>query len=130
MPLSVASTSVNGRDVVTYTNHIARSDTSAKDLFTLKLGDIPISLELYGATVSNAGTSALLSIGSTSNASYFAASIELTEGYGLGPAVPSSTVNLMVPLPFETTVQGTVSEHGTASTAGGPWVVRMDVIKT
>lgn len=127
---SVASTSINGRDVVTYTNHIARSDTSAKDLFTLKQGDIPISLELYSGSVSNAGTSSLLSIGSTSNVAYFAAGIELTEGYGLGPAVPSSTVNLMVPLPFETTVQGTVSETGSASTSGGPWTIRMDVIKT
>lgn len=131
MPLSVASTSINGRQPVTYTNRIARTDTTAKDLFILEAGDIPISLQLYTAAASNAGTSALLSIGSTGNAAYFAGAIQVKSGTHsqLGVSTPSTTSNLMEPLPFQTAVTGTYAEYGAASTAGGPWTVLMQVIK-
>lgn len=132
MPLSVASTSVNGRDSVVYTNNVARTDTTAKDLFTLKAGEIPISLSLYTGAASNAGTSALLSIGSTGNATYFAGPMQLKTGMHavLGPSTPSTVSNLMAPLAFDTTVTATYAEYGTASSAGGPWTVVMEVLKS
>jgi len=130
---SVASTSINGRNVVTYTNHVARTDTTAKDLFVLEAGDIPMNLWLYTAAASNAATSAVLSIGSTGAASkgYFAKDIQLKTGMHavLGPSTPSTVTNLMQPLPFTTHVTATYSETGTASSAGGPWTVVMEVIK-
>lgn len=133
MPLSVASTSINGRQPVTYTNRVARTDTTAKDLFVLEQGDIPISLSLYSPVASNAGTTALLSIGSTGAASkaYFVADMQVKSGMHsyVGTSVPSTTTNLMEPLAFQTTVTGIYVEGGTASTAGGPWTVRMEVIK-
>ena len=130
MPLSIASTSVAGRNSVVYTNRIARTDTTAKDLFVLEQGDIPMSLRLYGDTASNAGTSARLSIGSTGNASYFVPNIEVKSGANAAAqSTPSTVSNLMEPLPFQTTVTGTYVETGTASTAGGPWSVVMEVLK-
>jgi hypothetical protein len=131
MPLSVASTGRYGRDPVTYTNRVARTDTSAKDLFTLKRGDIPIGLSIYSAAVSNASVGALLSIGSTGNASYFATGIQLISGtQSLGQSSPSTVSNLMEPLAFDTTVTGTYAEYGNASTSGGPWTVVMTVLRT
>ena len=135
MAVAVASTSANyprGRDPVVFIGDVARTDTTAKDLFTLRAGDIPIRLEIVGTAASNAGTAATLSIGSTSNATYFAAGIDvksatLTSG-GLGQSVPSSAGNLGVRLAFDTTVQATYAEAGTASTSGGPWQVYMWVL--
>jgi len=131
MPLSVASTSVSGRQVVTYTNHVATTDTTAKDLFTLEKGDIPLNLWIYAPAASNASVSALLSIGSTGNAGYFAKDMQLKTGMHavLGPSQPSTVSNMMTPLAFQTTVTATYSEHGTASSAGGPWTVVFDVLK-
>lgn len=130
MPLSVASTGINGRQPVTYTNRVARTDTTAKDLFVLEAGDIPISLALYSATASNAGTTAALSIGSTSNATYFVNAVNVKAGPSQsGQSVPSTVTNLMEPLAFQTTVTGTYAETGSASSAGGPWTVMMQVIK-
>ena len=133
MPNSIASTSINGRNVVTYTNHVARTDTTAKSLFVLEQGDIPMSLSLYTAAASNAGTGALLSIGSTgaASAARFAGPMQLKTGMHavLGPSTPSTVSNFMEPLPFQTTVTATYAEYGTASTAGGPWVVVVGVIK-
>jgi len=131
MPLSVASTSVSGRNVVTYTNRVARTDTTAKDLFVLEKGDIPMNLWIYSTTASNASVSALLSIGSTGNAAYFAGPMQLKSGMHSysGPSYPSTVSNLMEPLAFQTTVTGTYAEYGTASSAGGPWTIVMDVLK-
>ena len=132
MPLSVASTSVSGRNVVTYTNEVRRTDTTAKDLFVLEAGDIPINLWLYTKAASNAGTSALLSIGSTGTATHFAGPMQVKTGMHavLGPSTPSTVSNLMEPLAFQTTVTGTYAEYGNASTAGGPWTVVMEVLKS
>lgn len=135
MAQSVASTAQNfprGRNVVAYTAQVARTDTTAKDLFTLHRGDIPLRISVYGGTASDAGTNARLSIGSTGNATYFVAAMDLkgstiTSG-GIGQSFPSSAANLMVPLDFDTTVQATYAEAGNASTAGGPWTVVMEVL--
>ena len=131
MPLSVASTSVSGRDTIVYTNRVARSDTTAKDLFKLKRGTIPVSLDIYTPAASDAGTGALLSIGSTGNAAYFAGPMQLKSGMHatLGLSTPSTVSYLMEPLAFDTMVTGTYAEHGTASTAGGPWTVVMTILR-
>jgi hypothetical protein len=130
MPNSIASTSINGRNIVTYTNQVARTDTTAKDLFVLEADDIPVGLRLYTAAASDAGTSALLSIGSTGNAAYFG-SVQVVSGTHsqLGVSTPSTVSNLMEPLSFQTTVTATYAEYGSASAAGGPWTVLMDVAK-
>ena len=128
--VSIASTRgsyPDGRSVVLHTADVARSDTTAKDLFTLNKGDIPIRIEVYSGTASDAGTNARLSIGSTGSASYFVAAMDLkgttvTSG-GIGQSIPSSAANLGAALAFATTVTATYAEAGTASTAGGPWQV-------
>ena len=135
MAQSVASTSANfprGRQVVAFTGSVATTDTTAKDLFTLQPGDIPLRLSVFGVAASNASVNARLSIGSTGNAGFFVAAMDvkgtaLTSG-GVGQSFPSSAANLGTPLSFVTTVQGTYAEAGTASTAGGPWIVVMEVL--
>ena len=135
MAQSVASTYPNfprGRSVVAFTGSVARTDTTAKDLFTLRAGDIPLRVSMFGTAASDASVNARISIGSTGNVAYFAAGLDvkstaLTSG-GLGQSFPSSATNLMVPLAFDTTVQATYAEAGTASTTGGPWVVVMEVL--
>ena len=133
MAQSVASTSTyfpSGRSKVTYTADVARTDTTAKDLFTLKAGDIPLALGFWSPSVSNAGTSARVSVGSTSNATFFSVGIEVKSGtQSTGQSFPSSATNLGAPLSFDTIVQATYAENGTASSSGGPWVIWMDVLK-
>lgn len=128
--VSVASTRYNypdGRSPVVHTADVARTDTTAKELFTLNPGDIPMRIEVFSGTASNAGTNARLSIGSSGNATYFVAAMDLkgttiTSG-GAGQSIPSSAANLGTALAFVTTVTATYAEAGTASTAGGPWQI-------
>lgn len=131
MAQSVASTGSfpRGRIHTVYTGQVERFDTTARDLFTLRAGDIPIGLTFFSPAASNAGTSARVSIGSTGNATFFSVGIEVKSGtQSLGQSAPSSATNLCAPLPFDTVVQGTYAENGAASTSGGPWTVVMEVL--
>jgi len=137
MSQSVASTYAefgrSGRKPVVYFGSVARSDTTAKELFQLNAGDIPIGLKVQPqGAASNAGTSARVSVGSTSNVAYFLAGFDVKgtslTGGGL-QSIPSSAANLYVPLAFDTIVEATYAEAGTASTAGGPWIVEFTVLR-
>lgn len=137
MAQSVASTYDEfgraGRTSVHYFGSVARTDTTAKELFRLSAGDIPIGLKVQPqGSASNASVNARISVGSTSNAAYFLAAFDVkgttVTGGGL-QSVPSSAANLYVPLEFDTIVTGTYAEGGTASTAGGPWIVDMEVLR-
>ena len=137
MSQSVASTYAeygrSGVKPVKYFGSVARSDTTAKELFRLSAGDIPIGLKVQPqGAASNAGTSARVSVGSTSNVAYFLAGFDVKgtslTGGGL-QSIPSSAANLYVPLAFDTIVEATYAEAGTASTAGGPWIVEFTVLR-
>ena len=122
-----------GRQSVHYFGSVARSDTTAKELFRLSAGDIPIGLRVQPqGAASNAGTNARISVGSTSNVAYFLAGFDVKgttiTGGGL-QSVPSSAANLYVPLAFDTIVEATYAEAGTASTSGGPWVVDIEILR-
>ena len=125
----------SGYRKVSYGGFVARTDTTAKELFRLSAGDIPTALRIGNTgAASDAGTNARLSIGSTSNATYFLAAFDVKSAGALtnggGPvSLPSSTANLYRPLAFDTIVTATYAEAGTASTAGGPWFIEMDVLR-
>ena len=137
MSQSIASTYAeygrSGVKPVKYFGSVARSDTTAKELFRLSAGDIPIGLKVQPmGAASDAGTNARISVGSTSNVAYFLAGFDVKgttlTGGGL-QSVPSSAANLYVPLAFDTIVEATYAEAGTASTSGGPWIVEMTVLR-
>ena len=122
-----------GRGSVKYFGSVARTDTSAKELFRLSAGDIPIALTVQPqGAASNASVNARISVGSTSNVAYFLAGFDVKgttlTGGGL-QSLPSSAANLYAPLEFDTIVEATYAEAGTASTSGGPWIVAMEILR-
>lgn len=124
-----------GRTPKVYTAQISRTHTIASTLFTLEPGAVPISLRIInsGTAVSNAGTNARISVGSTGTNTYFLADFDVkTAGaitnVGIGQSVPSSATNLGAALAFKTHVTGIYTEAGNASSAGGPWTVLMEVL--
>lgn len=122
-----------GESVLTLTKRatVARTDTTAKNLFTIPKGAIPTALRVYSTTASNAASTATLSIGKTGTAAHYLSAFDIkTTGTGSGlqdldKAVP---LNLFVVGSATASLQiiGTYAETGTASTTGGPWTVEMD----
>lgn len=118
----------SGKGVFVLTNTVAHTDTT-KTLFTLPMDAQIVSLKIFGAHVSDAGTSATLSVGKSggTGAEYLSA-FDVKGATGAGQQSPTAAL-LMAPTAAtaDTVVTGTYAETGTASTsAAGPWTVIME----
>lgn len=106
---------------------LARTDTTAKNLFVLKAGTIPLRITLYSGTASNAGTSATVSVGRTGTNNYFLNAQDVKTN--AGQLLPTTNVtNMQAPLAADTVVTGIYAETGTPSNAGGPFYVQIDLV--
>lgn len=107
---------------------IARTDTTAFDAFVLPKGAVFVGAYVMGATASNAGTSAIVDVGTnpgtsdelvnsfdvkTNGAGYFA--VGATAGSAIGTQLTADTL-----------YKAKYTESGTASSAGGPWLVKVE----
>lgn len=110
-------------------NTVARTDTAAKTLFTLPANAVPIGLTIIGPAVSNAGTTATLSVGKSggTNAEYLSA-LDVKGATGSGQQTPAGVAGGLGSSVGTAAlgITGIYAETGTASTSGGPWTVVMD----
>lgn len=108
-------------------NTIARTDTAAKTLFTLPKGSIPIAIEIFSATASDALTTAVVSVGKTGTNTFFLNTWDVktaATGTGTQFATGTKVTNLYASVGgADITVVGIYAETGTASTVGGAWTV-------
>jgi len=102
---------------------IARTDTAAKNLFKLPGKSLILGIFIFGAAVSNAGTTANISIGKTGTNGYFLNAFDVKAATGAGPQMPAAAANLGDQLFASNQVVGIYAETGGASTLGGPWYV-------
>lgn len=120
------------RQVMSFVGSIARTDTSAKTLFTLPAGTIPTNILLSATANSDAGTTATVSVGRVGGAQTdFLNAIDVkTAGTGKGSQKPSASGSTLfgVPLAADTVVTGIYAETGGASTTGGPWIVIVEAL--
>lgn len=99
------------------------TDSTAKTLFTLPAGAVPIFWWIDIPTDFDAGTSNDLEIGLSSDADYFATAIDIgTQGVILAGATNTVAARLGVRLTEETAITATYTEAGTTATAGQAYV--------
>ncbi len=122
-------TFASGKLAVKFVGTVARTDTTAKNLFTLPADAELVSLHYYAGAASNAGTSATLSVGESggSATAYINAADVKTAGTGAGQVFPNAQSMGAVGT-SAVTVDGTYAETGTASSSGGPWTVVAEVL--
>jgi hypothetical protein len=103
---------------------VARTDTSAKDLFVIPKGSTIVNTILMGA-VSDAGTTATVDVGNSGDADAYidATNVLSVSSQTLAPAVAQG--ELLV----DTLIQGIYAESGTASTAGGDWTIGIGYVR-
>lgn len=121
-------TFASGRQVTTFVGSIARTDTAAKVLFTLPPNAILSRLVISGNAVSNAGTTATLSVGYQGGSqTALVNALDVKGATGSGQQFPVGGGQLGSGLTGGV-VTGIYAETGGASNAGGPWNVIADVI--
>jgi hypothetical protein len=110
---------------------VARTDTAAKNLFKLPPFSQVLDVSVMSGAVSNAGTTATLSIGKTGSNTFFVNALDVKGATGSGktrPTVGASSLATNLSSTADTQVVGIYAETGTASSAGGPWTVQVDYI--
>lgn len=117
------------RSILTKFGSLARTDTTAKELFGLPKGAIICGIYVIGAAASNAATTATIGIGSTTSANEYMASYDVKtaatgEGYNIAGAAAVGSA-MATPITADVIVYGIYAETGTASTSGGAWTVKV-----
>lgn len=109
---------------------IVRTDTTAFVGAHLPKDSVITGIYVVGAAASDAATSAVIDVGTTSTATELLASYDVKtaatgEGFNVagGAAVGSA---LMVKQTSDKPIYAKYTEAGTASTTGGPWYVKIE----
>lgn len=106
-----------------------RAMTTATTAFVLPQDAQIIGLSINGQAVSNAGTTATLSVGKVGgNGHDYLNAMDVKGSTGSGQQVPSAATLPGGALSADTTVTVTYAETGTASTSGGPWQVCIEYV--
>jgi hypothetical protein len=114
-----------GSLVHSQTNTIARTDTSAKTLFTLPANAIIVSLRVYVPTAADPAGTATISVGKSGAATAYLNAQDV-KGAGTGVISSGAKATLGSIGSSAVTVQGIYAETSTASTTGGPFRVFID----
>jgi hypothetical protein len=111
---------------------VVRTDTTAFVGAWLPKDAVITGLYVIGQAASDAGTSAVIDVGSTSTATEYIASYDVktaATGEGYNPAGAAAVGSAMASkLTADTPVYAKYTEAGTASTAGGPWFVKLEYV--
>ena len=116
------------RAVMSKFGTVARTDTAAKNLFTLPINAQVVDATIYVGTASNAGTTATVSVGKTGTTTFFVNAQDVKGASG--KQRPSALTNAFSQLSASaaTQVVGIYAETGAASSTGGPFTVQVDFI--
>lgn len=109
---------------------VVRTDTTAFQGAYLPKDAIVVGLYVIGHAASDAATTAVVSIGTTTSANEIMASYDVKtaatgEGYSAAGAAAVGTY-MASKLTADTPVYAKYAETGTASTTGGPWFVKIE----
>ena len=104
---------------ITVSYPILRSDTTAVLMFTIPAGSTIVSMRLNNPVVSNAATTATVTVGKSATTHEYLDATDVKSSTGITDSLPAigSVGSSAQP------VYGIYAETGTASTTGGPYTV-------
>lgn len=121
-----------GRNQQIKTATVARTDITAKFLFVLPKYAQIIGVQLLTGTASNAGTTAVVSVGTTSanaNELVLNQDVKTAAGY-IQPSTAAVAAGYFANATSDTPIYAKYAETGVASSAGGPWTVLVEYVVT
>ena len=108
------------------TFQILRTDTARFDAFFLPKGAVVSGAYVLGATASDAATTATVTVGTGAAGTELinGFSVKSNNGYNAVGSAAGSSVGTQ--LSADTLYKAVYAETGTASTTGGPWLVKVE----
>lgn len=128
-PLQVVSyTTPPSPEILSKTVQIARTDTTAFDAFVIPKGAVICGAYVMGTVASDASLTAVVQVGSnpgTTNECVASFSVK-TNGVGYFAVGAQGGTSMGAQLTADTLMKARYAETGTASTTGGPWLVKVE----
>lgn len=120
-----------GKTMIMRIGTVARTDTVAKFLFMLPKYSWIIDVELVSATASNAGTTAVVSVGTSTSANELVLNqdVKTNAGY-IDPTTTAVAAGYFKNATADIPIYAIYAETGAASSAGGPWTVTVQYMVT
>ena len=118
------------RELITKFFKISRTDTTGTKKAAIPKGSIIGGAYVIGGVVADAATTATISFGSSATATEYVSGYDVKaaatgEGYSpVGAAAVGTAFG--VPITADAQIYGIYAETGTASTTGGPWIVKLE----
>lgn len=124
----ITSTTPPAIECLTKTIQVKRTDTTAFDAFVLPKGAVIAGAYVVGAVASDAATSAIIDVGTNpGTADEIIDSFDVkTYGKGYFNAGAAVGASMSTQLTADTLYKAMYTESGTASTTGGPWLVKVE----
>lgn len=124
----ITSTTPPAIDTYTKVIQVDRTDTTAFEAFVLPKYAVVVGAYVVGSVSSNAGTSAIIDIGTNpGTADEIVDSFDVkTNGAGYDPVGAAGGTAMGVQLTADTLYKAKYTESGTASNTGGPWLVKVE----
>lgn len=111
--------------LMTVSNTVARTDTTAKTLGFIPAGAILVASNISNPAISDAGTTAVVSAGKSGGTGVEYLNTVDVKGGNLGIITPTTKATLGTVGGANVIVTGIYAETGGASTVGGPWRVNL-----
>jgi hypothetical protein len=119
--------SPKAREKYTKLFSIARTDTTSNIKAYLPKGAVIINIDFVGSLNSNAGTTAVINIGTTSGATDVIVGYDVKTGAtGQRQVAGAASSVFATVLTADTPLWCTYVETGAASSAGGPWLCNLE----
>lgn len=111
---------------------VNRTDTVTSVKCVLPGDSTIVGISLYSTAVSNAGTTATISVGAPGTPTYFVNAADVKTAAGR-IALTSNLTNIFavenIPITGDILITATYTESGTTSTAGGPYIVLVEYVR-
>lgn len=131
LPVGVTTVTPPAVELLAKTAQVVRTDTTAFEAFYIPKGAVIAGVYVLGATASNAGTSATISVGSNpGTTNEILANFDCKTNYGYVAAGAAAGSAIGTQLTADLKVKALYAESGTASTAGGPWLIKVEYYMT
>lgn len=126
LPQGVTTITPPARELLTKVAKVVRTDTARFDAFALPKDAVIAGVYVVGVTASDAGTSATITVGTGASGTELINAFDAKTNYGYQPAGTAAGSLVGTQLTADTLFKAVYAETGTASTTGGPWLIKVE----
>ena len=126
LPNGVTTLTPPAVSVMSKVCQVARTDTSQFEAFALPAGAVVLGAYVVGTTASNAATTAVVRLGTSGTPTAVINNFDVKTNAGYFPASAAVGALMGTQLTADTKLLAQYAETGTASTAGGPWLLKVE----